>query len=1053
MKTTYLSLSVPAWKQATGREWQKVELPLLNQLATLHWDVLLLKGKMEGVQYPQDSGRRSFSEVILREMFEASLLKINPWLTAEQVAEVYQRLTTYTAGSLLENNQHILELLLENTSVSVNHQTGDKSPTVKIIDFDNVANNTFTAISQLKVAILGTDKYIFPDITLFINGIPVAIVECKADDKKDPIAQAIEQINRYAEHAGHEGQGNKNLFYYNQIVVATCGNIAKFGSITTKTEKHFYRWTDPYPLTLQDLEDSIGSHSDQARLVAGMFSPKNLLDLIRCYTVFYEVSNRKVKVVGRYQQFRAVKLILERLKQGRNPQERSGIVWHTQGSGKSLTMMFLVREMKKSNTDLKQWKIVFVTDRTDLEDQLQETSAVIGYSVQAAAKIKDIPAMLRSDTSDVSLIMIQKFQTNDIVQLNLGELNTSDRILVMTDEAHRSQYKELRAQLNAALPYATHVGFTGTPIEKTEKVFGEYIDKYTMRQAIDDGVTLEIVYEGRTHNAEISDSDAANQMFADVFADYDDNEQTQILINGVRMTRRAYLEANETIRAKAKDMIDHYVTHVFTNGFKAQVVATSRLACARYSQALQEALAEKVAALKQHNPYHVNIPLLETLEVGVVISGSQNDTSDLTPFTNSSKHKTLTERFKLSFDEQGDSGTGAVGILVVNNMLLTGFDAPIEQVMYLDKVIVAHNLLQTIARVNRVGAPSKEVGFIVDYVGVGHHLKHALNVYDELEQSEILACLGNDSSQLNELIETHEQLMNFLKEFQLNDLDDTEMFFDLFYDEEIRFKFVSLYKAFAKALDVVMPQKEALPYLQDFKQLSLINVQAAKHTRDQHLNMSSVSEKLRLIVDEYLVSKGIDQKVPPLSILDKEFMSEVSLKKRAKTKAAEIEHAIRNYLTEHLDEDPELYSSFAQLLEEILLRNQNNWEQVYEELKDLLERLKKEQEKESYGLDKKAMRFFRSLHKQLFDNAPLDEDNNAALVNVTQQIMQILRTEMALERFWEPHRHADQNRLKGALQDLLLESPLIEQVKVKRAEICSRLMELAKANNDEILYN
>ena len=1027
----------------------------MEQLQGMGWEVLVLKGKMEGVQYPEDSGRDSFKEVLLKSRFREAVQSLNPWLEESQVEDVYRKVTTYSSGSLLENNGSIFQRLTGNEIVADDLKTGKKSKTVKIIDFEAPQNNTFTAISQYKVQILGTDKFVFPDVCLFINGIPVSVIECKADTVKEPIEAAIEQLNRYAEQKGHEGQGNKELFFHNQILVATCGNIAKFGTITMTREKHFYRWTDPYPLSVQDLEDKFNSKNDQARLVAGMFDHRNLLDLIRCYTVFHEVSGKKIKIVGRYQQFRAVKKILERIRNGRSPKDRSGIVWHTQGSGKSLTMMFLVREMKRSETDgLQEWKIVFITDRSDLEEQLSGTSNVIGYSVKTANKIREVPELLSDDTSNISMVMIQKFQSNDIVQLDLDELNTSDRIIVMTDEAHRSQYKELRAQLDSAMPNATHVGFTGTPIEKTETVFGDYIDKYTMRQAIDDGVTLEIVYEGRTHNADLPNQEGVNAAFLDVFGDYDGDEQKEILLGGKRVTRQVYLEAWETIKAKAKDMVDHYVEHVFTNGFKAQVVATSRLACVRYKEALDQALKEKIAELKAKNPWNVDLNLLEAVETGVVISGSQNDTEDLAQHTNSVNHKSLIDRFKISYNETGDRGDGTVGILIVNNMLLTGFDAPVEQVMYLDRVIVAHNLLQAIARVNRVGPPHKEVGFIVDYVGVGHHLKKALNVYDELETKEILSCMSNDSETIDLLHQAIKKMDGYLKANGLTDLEDTDLFFDLFYDDALRFNFIVLYKELSKAVDAVLPKKEALPFIDKYKQLSAINVQAGKHTRDSHFSMKGVSEKLRAIVDEYLESQGIDQKIPPLSIMDKEFMSEVTARKRAKTKAAEIEHAIRNYLEENMDNDPELYATFAELLQEILERHQDNWDAVYDELKKLLERLKAEEEKETYGLQKHQMKFYRLLHKELFDNEDQDEDTISNMVNLTQEIVNILKNEMQLNGFWDSHRKPDQNRMGGEIQRLFLKKYKdLDSIVSKRKHLLTRVMELAKANNDEILYS
>lgn len=347
--------------------------------------------------------------------------------------------------------------------------------------------------------------------------------------------------------------------------------------------------------------------------------------------------------------------------------------------------------------------------------------------------------------------MIHKFQERDL-EVTFPELNPSPHILIMTDEAHRSQFKKLGANLERALPNATRVGYTGTPTDRTEEVFGEYIDKYTMRESIEDGVTLEIIYEGRTHNAEVTDKPAADASFADVFSDYTLPERLQILGFG---SRDAYLDAETTIAAKARDMVDHYVKHVFLNGFKAQVVANSREAAARYKDKLDVAIAAKIRELEQDNPLLVDLDRLKKLKTGVVISGGgTNDKAHLKAYSNPADHERIIKSFKLPFDGEDEGVTGEVGFIIVNNMLLTGFDAPIEQVMYLDQVIRAHNLLQAIARVNRV-ADNKTAGFIVDYVGVGHHLREALSDYFEKEQQEILETLQDSESKINDLIAAH----------------------------------------------------------------------------------------------------------------------------------------------------------------------------------------------------------------------------------------------------------------------------------------------------------
>lgn len=1046
-------------------ERQHVEKPLLDQLAGLGWEIIDLDAK----QHPSDSHRANFTEVVMFSVLREQLRVINPWLEEDQVDEVVKQLTgSFPSSNLLQNNRHVFHLLLENTSVSENRRTGEKSPTVKFIDFDKRDNNRFIAVCQFKVRILGTERHIIPDIVLFLNGLPVVVIECKSPKVKEPIPEAIEQLMRYSEQRGAKGEGSSPLFYYNQFVVTTCRQEAKFGTITTHNEKHFYRWSDPYPRTLNELEHGTSSPNDQQRLVAGMLDRNNLLDLIRTFTIFSTNSKGElIKVVARYQQFRAVKLAVKRLLNGKNPRERSGIIWHTQGSGKSLTMMFMVREMYR-HAELAKWKVVFVTDRTQLEQQLAETSQSIGFTVKPAESIKALKDLLRSDASDLVMAMIHKFRETDLTE-TFPELNNSPHILVMTDEAHRSQYSRLAANLDKGIPLATRIGYTGTPIDKTERVFGDYIDKYTMRQAIEDGVTLEIVYEGRTHNAEVTDKAAMDAKFADVFSDYNLEQRMEILGYGSRI---AYLEADATIEAKAKDMVAHYLTHVFPNGYKAQIVATSREAAVRYKKHVDAALDASIKDLEVANPMKLDLAILKKLKSDVVISGSHNDEQHLTPYTHSSKHEATIKSFKLPFGKQDEGTSGDMGIVIVNNMLLTGFDAPVEQVMYLDKIIVAHGLLQAIARVNRVGGDTKDKGFVVDYVGIGHHLKKALDNYDEREQKEVVEVLSFPEDELRELEASHDAILALLKKQGLTDLNDADAFFDVFYDEDLRFEFMSLFKKFTKNLNLVFPAKEALDYMSDYQQLVAINEMAAKHFRDGRLSMKGIPPKLRSITDAFLASRGIDVKVEPISILDDDFQKEVKKHSRTKTKAAEIEHAIRHHLEVELDEDPELRASFAEALRLILEEFAQNWQKIYEKLEELRQRIIAARTEPTYGLHrKKQMPIFRMLRNEIFGEAsPRDEGSTliaalpepeygmkeeeriSKLVALTQELYGEIERELKLVGFWEsiPAR----NKLIADLQKVILQRAFASMPGLanKRKHIISRLMEIAEQKHDTILY-
>lgn len=1044
-------------------ERNHVEKPLLDQLGGLGWEVIDLDGK----QHPGDSHRYNFTEVVMLPILRAQLKVINKWLEDDQVEEVVKQLTASFPGTdLIKNNRHVFTLLLENTSVSENRRTGEKSPTVRFVDFTHRGNNRFIAVCQLKVRILGTEHHVVPDIVLFLNGLPMGVIECKSPKVKDAIPEAIDQMLRYSEQRGAKGEGSAPLFYYNQIVIATCRNAAKFGTITTHSEKHFYRWADPYPRTVDDLPHGGSGPNDQQRLVAGMLDRDNLLDLIRTFTLFStNDKGETIKIVGRYQQFRAVKLAVKRLLTGQNPRERSGIIWHTQGSGKSLTMMFMVREMYR-HAQLSHWKVVFVTDRTQLEGQLSETSRSIGFTVKVADSIRKLKELLRSDSSDLIMAMIHKFREIDLTE-TFPELNASPHILVMTDEAHRSQYAMLGANLDKGIPNAARIGYTGTPIDKTERVFGDYIDKYTMRQSIDDGVTLEIVYEGRTHNAEVADQAGMDRAFADVFSDYNLQQRMEILGYG---SRDAYLEAEPTIEAKARDMVSHYLTHVFPNGYKAQVVATSREATVRYKKHIDDALAAALAKLEQTNPGKLDLDRLRRLSTDVIISGSHNDLPHLKVYSDSARHEASIKSFKMAFGGEEEGVTGDMGILIVMNMLITGFDAPVEQVMYLDKVIVAHNLLQAIARVNRVAGESKEKGFVVDYVGIGHHLKKAIDAYDEREQQEIVDTLSFPEEELRELAASHAAVMDLLKKHGLTDLTDHDAFFDIFYDEDLRFDYMLAFKKLTKCLNLVFPARQALDFMADYQSLTSINVLAAKHFCDARLSMKGIPPKLRGITDAYLESKGIEVKIEPISILDKDFEKEVGKRGRTKTKAAEVEHAIRHHLDVELDDNPDLQASFATALAAIFDEFRNNWNKIYEELEKLRARIIKAGKEPTYGLHrKKQMPLFRMFKREIFgeifgEGSRLPdgsfvvadrfsaEDKISHLVDLTQKAYLAVERELKLTGFWEsiPARQ----KLKADLQGILLAPEFLKLPGLvkNRTHIISRIMEIVEKNNDIIIY-
>ena len=990
--------------------------------------------------------RESFREVILEKELRESIKRINPWIEDDQINEVIRRIATPQANSLLEANREIHELLLENTSVQENRKTGEKSPTVKFIDFRNPENNSFIVISQFKVNIPGTEKHIIPDIVLFVNGLPLIVVECKSPASSDPINEAIIQLIRYSNRRG-EKEGNEKLFWYNLLMIATSKQVAKYGTITSEYE-NFNEWKDPYPYSLSDINPDKSIITSQDVLVQGILSKNNLLDILHIFTLFVEDPKSGIKKVApRYQQFRTVKKIIKRIKEGKTPEEKGGIVWHTQGSGKSLTMMQTVRAFNH-DPELRNFKIIFVTDREKLEKQLKDTSKSVGFTIHHAYNIEKLKELLKTDTPDLIMAMIHKFQERDL-NTDFPLINPSNNILVMIDEAHRTQYKLLGANLRKALPNSIKIAFTGTPIEKTEKTFGEYIDKYGIMQSVEDGVTVEIVYEGRTHSAELSDEEAANAKFEDVFHLIDAEEKQKIM---GRYTWRAYLEAEEVIKDKAKDMVEHYVTHVFPNKFKAQVVAVSRLAAIRYKKAIEDALKEKIKNLENNNPNNIDIDTLKKLKVAVVISPSPNDDPSIykREYTDEIEQDRNIKSFQMPFDKVDESGiSGNVGFIVVNEMLITGFDAPLEQVMYLDNVIKEHNLLQAIARVNRV-YKNKSCGFVVDYVGVLRNLKESLAIYADEDIEEISQVVVNKAKSKDELKYTYSQLNEFFKKYGIDNWrENIEECIDLLVDEETRNEFINYVRRFNRAMDKVLPDPEALKYVTDLKIINFIKESARNRYRDDKLSIKDASNKIREIVEEYLISNGVNPKIAPLPLFSDDFISKVKKEKSPKARAEELKYAIIEHIEKHFEEDPEFYERFSDKLKKVLEEYKENWELLTQELEKIRYNIKIGREAEkTFSFDPKTeMPFFGLLKQIIFGKETptenLGEENINLLVNLTEDIIEIIKKEIESVDFWE--NYTKQKRLKSYIisQILIPKSKEKHLFFEKRNEIAQRLLELA----------
>ena len=454
-------------------EYFHVEKPFLDQLASLGWTVID-QGQGFIPSDPVASLRGSFREWLLPETFRTSVRLLNltsdgrVWLTDRQLDDLRDQILRQPSRTLLEANEAVQALFLK-AQVDVNELTGEPDPVVQLIDFIHPERNVFHAINQFRVDTPGCVKScIIPDIVLFVNGIPLVVVEAKIGDPNtaNPLHAAFEQLLRYRNArpetaAAGLREGEPRLFYSNLLLIRTCGEKAEFGTITSGHE-HFSAWKDIWPEHRRSYPPPLGVEREQEQMIQGMLAPDTLLDVLRTCTVFMDTdAGRRVKVVCRYQQYRAARRIVERLRRGKTAEERSGVVWHTQGSGKSLTMVFVARILRASS-DLADFKIVMVNDRIDLEDQLSATARLIGWKVNVIESTAQLREHLGTDASDVNMVMVHKFmeRAEDVPLMvaetlarygkppkveTFGIVNRSERILLMIDEAHRTQSSDLGA--------------------------------------------------------------------------------------------------------------------------------------------------------------------------------------------------------------------------------------------------------------------------------------------------------------------------------------------------------------------------------------------------------------------------------------------------------------------------------------------------------------------------------------------------------------------------------------------------------------------------------
>lgn len=989
-------------------EYEKVEEPAINQLKVLGWTYV------HGSDLaPETSDEREYySDVVLEKELETAIKNLNPWISDDNLRKVCRSIIKAQFTTLMEANQALWEMLTQYISVEQDLGQGRRGQTVKIIDFERAENNSFICTNQFKIS--GPNQNIFPDIILFINGLPLVVIECKSPYITNPMESGIDQLRRYANRRQpHEDEGAEKLFHYNQMMVSTHRDKARVGTISSQVE-HYLEWKDPYPLTVDDVAEGDKDPHSQQIMIAGLFNKKNLLDMVQNFTVFEPVDGRTIKKIARYQQFRAVHKTIKRIKSGTTRKERGGVIWHTQGSGKSLTMVFLAIKMRR-DAELKQYKLVFITDRTQLDTQLTTTFTNTQdetiYQAKSAAHLKDL---LSKDSSDIVTAMVQKFQEG-ADDFNFPELNTSDKIIVLADEAHRTQYGTLGVAINAALPNAPKIAFTGTPLissQKTKNEFGTYIDTYTIEQAVKDGATIQILYEGREAQVKVT-GDSLDSLFDEYFADKTPEERAAI--KKKYGTEKAVLEAPQRIRRVCIDIVKHYREYIQPNGFKAMIVTSSRNAAVIYKEMMDE---------------------LGSPEAAVIISGGHNDDAKYKPYTDAAKQKQQIEAFKKPLGAGKDHSD--LSILIVKDMLLTGFDAPIAQVMYLDRKLTDHTLLQAIARVNRTNK-NKFRGYIVDYFGLGDYLTEALEMFSS---DDVAGALKDLKDELPKLKNAHTRVVQHFKGMDLDDLDECILSLA---GEERRQQFQMDFKRFSKQMDIILPNAEAKPFLGDLKRLGKISLVARNLYRDEQLNIVGAGEKVRQLIEEHIYSTGVDPKIAPVDLLAADFEERLAEHKTDKAKASEIENAIKHHIRVNVEEDPEYYKSLSSRLKDVILKSEEKWDQLVQLLLDFRDGIEAEREKgaKDVGLSDTQYAFHNILIAEVANKTSggvVDDDTHKRIIEVVKQLVEMMEDATSIVGFFD--KWDEQKRVKKQIKRTVLDESFGSKELVEA--ITDRFMELAK---------
>lgn len=887
------------------------------------------------------------SNVLLESILRNQLKEINRirykgseyLFSEENVQSAIQKLKNIKYDGLLKTNEAIYDLITLGTAMEQTIEGDSKSFNMNYIDWRNPGRNKFHVAVEYSVERSRSTETARPDIVLFVNGIPFCVIECKAPQIE--VEQAVSQSIR-----NQNDDYIPKLFIYSQMVLALNKNSAMYA--TTGTAAKFWGvWKEPQmdngerefeklaavvsqPLA-EDVVARISSTFDvkpealtgnrlvteQDKSLFSLCRPERLLELAWKFTVF----DGGIKKVARYQQYFVIKSTLNRVKHfDSGGSRKGGVIWHTQGSGKSLTMVMLARNLAL-DPEILNPRIVLVTDRDDLDKQLGNTFAACGLEANRATSGRNLLELVAEKKSGIITTLIHKFDKAYAVKKYQDE---SPDIFILVDESHRTQFGSFSARMRQMFPHACYLGFTGTPLLKKEKnnftKFGELVEPhYSITQAVEDGAVVPLLYEGR--HVEMTQNQSAVDLWFERHTQGLTKEQQADL---KRKYARAEMlnKADQVIYMRAFDISEHFRSNWQGTGFKAQLVAPNKASALKYNAYLNE--ISIVSSEVVISPPDMREGYEET---------DDETTDEVVKFWQKMmKRYGSEEEYTKQLINQFKHGSEPE-ILIVVDKLLTGFDAPRNAVLYLCRVLREHTLLQAIARVNRLHE-GKEFGFIVDYASVLGELDKALTMYSAFEgfdESDLVGTLTSINSEIEKLPTRYSDLWDLFKTVKHS--YDEEAYEVLLADDELREEFYGRLSEFGKTLGIALSSEKFLTetdektlsrYKADLRKFQSLKA-SVKLRYAEAIDYRDYEPKIKKLLDTHIQANEVVQLNEPVNIFDDEAFMEVKeeqavygSKKTTASKADTIAHATKKVITEKMDEDPAFYEKFSKLIQQAI---------------------------------------------------------------------------------------------------------------------------------------